>query len=269
MEISTSSGNRSTSCTLLDQPVGFKCLASLLGVGGSRLGKKASGNPDLRYGQHAHQSKPGTWTVDGFLQVAYDAIAETLPDEFLSKDCHWLSPQIAVLFVLMGKHIKDTFCNLFRIKFTLLGALKHMETLLNTVHGVYRQPFLNQIQFIGPLHQIQVCPKRKGITQKKRFRWWWNERLGRDCIWPREQRWTSAVVINPIMQNNTAAPQPAGEKIFTSRNCDGFVWALQVNTEIVGMPCSLAPSTLIQQCFCQLSTYFFWFIGETLHLYTS
>ena len=83
MEISTSSGTSTTSCTLLDQPVGFKCLASLLGVGGARLGKKAAGNPDLRFGKHGHHSKPGTWTVDGFLQVAYDAVAETLPDEFL------------------------------------------------------------------------------------------------------------------------------------------------------------------------------------------
>lgn len=84
MEISTSLGRSATSCTLLDQSVGFKCLAALLGVGGSRLEKKAAGNPDLRYGKRAHESKPGTWTVDGFLQVAYDALAETLPDELLS-----------------------------------------------------------------------------------------------------------------------------------------------------------------------------------------
>ena len=59
MEISTSSGSSTTSCTLLDQPVGFKCLASLLGVGGTRLGKKASGNPDLRFGKHAHPEQTG------------------------------------------------------------------------------------------------------------------------------------------------------------------------------------------------------------------
>lgn len=82
MEISISSGCGTTACTLLDKPVGFRCLASLLGVGGSRLEKKRAGAPDLRFGKHEHRSKPGTWTVDGFLQVAYDAIAETLPDEF-------------------------------------------------------------------------------------------------------------------------------------------------------------------------------------------
>ena len=83
MEISTSGGGCGTTCTLLDRPVGFKCLASLLGVGGARLDRRAGAAPDLRHGSHEHRSKPGTWTVDGFLQVAYDAIAETLPDEFL------------------------------------------------------------------------------------------------------------------------------------------------------------------------------------------
>ena len=84
MEISTTAGSGgATSCTLLDRPVGFRCLASLLGVGGSRLEKKGSAGPDLRFGKHEHRSKAGTFTVDAFLQVQYDALAETLPDEFL------------------------------------------------------------------------------------------------------------------------------------------------------------------------------------------
>lgn len=85
MEISTTPGaGGSTNCTLLEKPVGFRCLASLLGVGSARLERKASAAPDLRYGKQVHKSKPGTWTVDGFLQVLYDAIAETLPDELLT-----------------------------------------------------------------------------------------------------------------------------------------------------------------------------------------
>ena len=93
MEISTTSGSGRTACTLLDKPVGFRCLASLLGVGGARLEKKAGGAPDLRFGRKKHCSKPGTWTVDGFLQVCYDAIAETLPDECLdSTTCLAVSP---------------------------------------------------------------------------------------------------------------------------------------------------------------------------------
>ena len=83
MELSTTSGSGGTSCTLLDKAMGFRCLASLLGVGTARLDKKASATPDLRFGKRQHRSQPGSWTVDGFLQVAYDAIAETLPDEFL------------------------------------------------------------------------------------------------------------------------------------------------------------------------------------------
>ena len=84
MEISTTSGSGGgTSCTLLEKPVGFRCLASLLGVGGARLDKKSGAAPDLRYGKHEHRSKAGTFTVDAFLQVQYDALAETLPDELL------------------------------------------------------------------------------------------------------------------------------------------------------------------------------------------
>ena len=67
----------------MDSTVGSKCLSSLLGVGQSRLRKAAGGVPDLRYGKKAHQSKPGTWTVDAFLQVSYDSVAETLPDRCL------------------------------------------------------------------------------------------------------------------------------------------------------------------------------------------
>ena len=85
MEVSSSAGTgRSSTCTLLDKSVGFKCLAALLGVGSGRLERSSSAAPDLRFGQRVHESKPGSWTVDSFLQVAYDAIGETLPDESLA-----------------------------------------------------------------------------------------------------------------------------------------------------------------------------------------
>ena len=74
-------GGSRRSCTLLEKEVGFKCLASLLGVGHRRLAASSAGGPDLRHGRKEYRSRPGTWTVDGFLQVCYDAIAETLPDE--------------------------------------------------------------------------------------------------------------------------------------------------------------------------------------------
>lgn len=51
-----------------------------MGVGTNRIRRLQNGAPDLRYGTREYRSKAGTWTIDGFLQVAYDNIAETLPD---------------------------------------------------------------------------------------------------------------------------------------------------------------------------------------------
>lgn len=79
----TQHGSGHVECKLLDKSVGFKCLASLLGVGHSRIRRSSHGAPDLRRGTRDYQSRPGTWTVDGFLQVAYESIAETLPDQYL------------------------------------------------------------------------------------------------------------------------------------------------------------------------------------------
>ena len=68
---------------LLDKLVGFKCLAALLGVGTHRLRKGMANAPDLRHGKRPYMSRPGTWSVDGFLRMAYDSVAETMPDELL------------------------------------------------------------------------------------------------------------------------------------------------------------------------------------------
>ena len=72
-----------STCKLLDKDVGFKCLAALLGIGDKRLRKAANRAPDLRHGKREYRSNPASLTVDGFLQTVYDAVAETLPDEFL------------------------------------------------------------------------------------------------------------------------------------------------------------------------------------------
>lgn len=69
----------------LEKEVGFKCLASLLGVGHKRLHRLEHTTPDLRYGKKPYMSKPGTWTVDAFLKASYESIAETLPDKLLVK----------------------------------------------------------------------------------------------------------------------------------------------------------------------------------------
>ena len=70
MEISTTSGSGRTACTLLDKPVGFRCLASLLGVGGARLEKKAGGAPDLRFGRKKTVASQGLGQLTGFYKSA-------------------------------------------------------------------------------------------------------------------------------------------------------------------------------------------------------
>ena len=157
MEISTSSGTSTTSCTLLDQPVGFKCLASLLGVGGARLGKKAAGNPDLRFGKHGHHSKPGTWTVDGFLQVAYDAVAETLPDEFLRYPIVILLDYVQTILY----HQQNWFQFLCP-----MGSPWNISNLCHRFFMMFSSILLttNLIYSVDLSFQIQVRPKRESIT---------------------------------------------------------------------------------------------------------
>ncbi|CAK9073825.1 unnamed protein product [Durusdinium trenchii] len=83
--LATTSESRDKQFTLLDRPVGFKCLAALLGVGTGRLRKGTTSTPDLRHGTRPYMSRPSTWSVDGFLRIAYDSVAETMPDEFIRR----------------------------------------------------------------------------------------------------------------------------------------------------------------------------------------
>ena len=76
-------GSTAQGCQLLDKKMGVKCIAVLLGIGEHRLRKLQCGAPDLRFGAKEYRSKPGTWSIDRFLQVCYDNVAETLPDRFL------------------------------------------------------------------------------------------------------------------------------------------------------------------------------------------
>lgn len=86
IQLSASAGRGDTTkFTLLDQDLGKKCLAALLGVGDGRIRKNLAGAPDMRFGAREHRSAPGSWSVDSFLTIAYNSIAETLPDRLL--DC--------------------------------------------------------------------------------------------------------------------------------------------------------------------------------------
>ena len=48
-----------------------------MGIGKRRLQRLEGGAPDLRYGKREYRSRAGTWTIDSFLQICYDNIAET------------------------------------------------------------------------------------------------------------------------------------------------------------------------------------------------
>ena len=85
LSLGTTSSSGDKQYLLLDKVVGFKCLASLLGVGTGRLRRGVANAPDLRHGKREYMSKPATWSVDGFLRMAYDSVAETLPDGPLNK----------------------------------------------------------------------------------------------------------------------------------------------------------------------------------------
>lgn len=91
LQLSSAGDSGRTQCKLLEYDVGLKCLAALLGVGQARLRRSIACTPDLRFGKRQHHSRAGTWTVDSFLQVAYDSIAETLPDQyFVQKLICWI-----------------------------------------------------------------------------------------------------------------------------------------------------------------------------------
>ncbi|CAE6950458.1 unnamed protein product [Symbiodinium sp. CCMP2592] len=80
-----SSAANPTKYILLGQEVGRKCLSKLLGVGSHRLQKVESAIPDLRHGKRAYRSHLESYSVDAFLQNAYDAIAETLPHQYVRR----------------------------------------------------------------------------------------------------------------------------------------------------------------------------------------
>ena len=66
----------------LGKAVGRVCFCNLMGIGQGRL-KKAlcmMPMPDLRIGQDKSHSRSGTHSVDAFLSILYEGVAETLPD---------------------------------------------------------------------------------------------------------------------------------------------------------------------------------------------
>lgn len=65
------------------QNVGRACLSAILGIGKARLNKAMSLQPDLRVGKDKSGSQAVTRSVDAFLSILYNGVAETLPDRLL------------------------------------------------------------------------------------------------------------------------------------------------------------------------------------------
>ena len=98
----SSSGSGATrSWDILGKEIGMKCLAALLAVGQSRLKKALAGTPDLRFGKKEHRFQAATWSVEAFLQVCYDSLAETLPDKYHALNC-WSSLFLTFLVLYCG-----------------------------------------------------------------------------------------------------------------------------------------------------------------------
>lgn len=76
-------GGSSIRYKFLEKDISPKCLMTLLGIGPGRLRKGAHVTPDLRFGKAKTGSREATYSVDGFLTVLYDQLAETLPDRYL------------------------------------------------------------------------------------------------------------------------------------------------------------------------------------------
>lgn len=66
--------------TYCGERVGRECLCALLGIGVNRLRKAFNMVPDLRVGKDKTGSHESTFSVDAFLSMLYNNVAETLPD---------------------------------------------------------------------------------------------------------------------------------------------------------------------------------------------
>ena len=68
------------SLSFLGSEISHKCLAAVLGIGKSRLKRGMDCAVDLRFGKQRSESRKDTWSVDAFLALQYEGVAETLPD---------------------------------------------------------------------------------------------------------------------------------------------------------------------------------------------
>ena len=75
--------------TFMGKDVGRACLCMILGIGINRFRKALALSPDLRVGRICQGQRQAAYSVDAFLSVLYEGVAETLPNKFIlrqSKD---------------------------------------------------------------------------------------------------------------------------------------------------------------------------------------
>lgn len=73
--------NSTSSCELLSKEVSLKCFRTMMGVGQGRVERAKVTRPDLRFGKDKTGSRRTSASVDAFLQILYDSVAETLPHQ--------------------------------------------------------------------------------------------------------------------------------------------------------------------------------------------
>ena len=73
------------SFTFVGQEVGRVCLCSILGIGVNRFRKALDSQPDLRVGAQKGGQRQAAYSVDAFLAVLYEGVAETLLDRFVRR----------------------------------------------------------------------------------------------------------------------------------------------------------------------------------------
>lgn len=74
-------GGRQTNFTFLGQQIGRVCLCTVLSVGINRFRKALEVIPDMRMGvSRKGVRQPESQSVNAFLGILYNGVAETLPD---------------------------------------------------------------------------------------------------------------------------------------------------------------------------------------------
>ena len=71
--------------SFMGKEIGRACLCSILSIGINRFRKALSLAPDLRVGKVHTGQRQAAYSVDAFLSILYEGVAETLPNRFIRR----------------------------------------------------------------------------------------------------------------------------------------------------------------------------------------